>query len=246
MVDMVFDDLPPIQGCLYCHSEGTTTLSKGRKILGFGSNFPQLRCDHCHSVAWFDYADDDWRINYRHVNRAPRYYYVSIYLGRAGWLPSQEALRISTNGYAQRMRVTQTKSGDLSWLQPATYDPSLPQMAPGERAYLTLKAVTLHETSPSAIWLRSGSGALLDSGKFYVTDRKMILFGQRRDWFYSLDEVSHTGYDEKYWTVYLDSTDPARYFRGANVHDQLDAQLVAAVVEALSHATAPSFGGTEV
>jgi hypothetical protein len=246
MAELAFDDLPPLQGCLYCHSEGTTTLSKGRKMLGFGSSFPQLKCDRCHSVAWFDYADDDWRINYRHVNRAPRYYYVSIYLGRAGWLSSQEALRISTNGYAQRVRAAQAKSGDLSWLQPAVYDPSFPQMAPNEHVYLTLKAVTLHETSPSAIRFRAESGALLDSGKCYVTDQKMILFGQRRDWFYSLDEVSHTAYDDKYWTVYLDSADPARYFRGANVQDQLDAQLVAAVVEVLSQAAAPSFGGTGV
>jgi hypothetical protein len=246
MVDMAFDVLPPLQGCLYCHSEGTTSLSKGRKILGFGSNFPQLKCDHCHSVAWFDYADGDWRINYRHVNRSPRYYYVSIYLGRAGWLSSREALRISTNGYAQRVRAAQAKSGDLSWLESAAYGPSLPQMIPGERVYLMLKAVTLHETSPSVIRFRAESGALLDSGKFYVTDQKMVLFGQRRNWFFSLDEVSRTDYNEKYWSVYLDSTEPPRYFRGGNVHDQLDAQLITVVVETLFQAATPSFGGTAV
>jgi hypothetical protein len=235
MVDLVFDDdLPPLRGCLYCHSEGTTTLSAGRKIRGFGNSYPRLKCDHCHSVAWFDYAEGDWRINYRRVNRAPRYYYVWIYLGRAGWLSAQEALRISTNGYAQRVRAAQAKSGDLSWLQPTPSNSSLPQIAPGERVYLTLKAVTLHEAPPPVLWFRAEGGPLLDSGKFYVTDRKMVLFGQRRDWFHPLDEVSRVDYDDKCWTVYLDSVGQARYFRGANVSDQLDAQLVAAVVEALA------------
>jgi hypothetical protein len=234
MADMMFDDLPPLQGCLYCHSEGTTTLSRGRKILGFGSSFPQLKCDHCHSAAWFDYAEGDWRINYHHVNRAPRYYYVSIYLGRAGWLSAHDALRISTNGYAQRMRAAQAKSGDLTWLQPAAPNSSLPHMAPDERVYLTLKAVTLHETPPSKVWFRATSGALLDSGKLYVTDRKMVLFGQRRDWFSPLDEVSLVDYNDKFWTVYLDTSGQAQHLQGANVNDQLDAQLVSMVVDALS------------
>ncbi len=202
--------------------------------MGFGSDFPQLKCDHCHSVALFDYAEGDWRVNYRRVNRAPRYYYVSIYLGRAGWLSAQDALRISIIGFAQRMRAAQTKSGDLAWLQPVVLTPPLPQMDPNERVYLTLKAVTLHETPPPAIWARPERGALLDSGKFYVTDRKMVLIGQRRDWVSSFESISRTDYDDKCWTIYLNESEQAQHFRGANASDQLDAQLVAAVVEVLS------------
>jgi len=238
MADTLVEHLPPLQGCLYCHSEGTTTLSDSRKILGFGNGFPLLRCSHCNSVAFFAYEEghlDNWRIKYRRVNRASRYYYVSVYLGRAGWLSASKALEISTNGFVQRMRVAQAKSGDLTWL---SHSSSQSQPSPAcvnaeERVYLTLKAVTLQETPPPGILVRSQQGALLDSGKFYVTDQRLYLLGQRRDWFYTFDEISRIDYNDKYWTIYLDVPDQEQRLRGANVSDQLDAQLVAAVVESL-------------
>jgi hypothetical protein len=234
MVDEIIDYLPPLQGCLYCHSEGTTTLSYNRRLLGFGSDFPLLRCSHCNSVALLDYDPDhpdDWRIRYRRVNRAPRYYYVAIYLGRAGWLSASAALTISTDGYAQRMRVAQAKAGDLAWLQ-AVHSP-LPLMSAAEDVYLTLKGVTLQATPPSALLVRAEQGAVFDSGKFYVTNQKLYLLGQRRNWSHVLTDVRKIDYDDKCWVIYLDTPDQLQHYRGTNTSDQLDAQLAAAVIEAL-------------
>src|SRR5690554_1514124 len=105
MFDASFALLPPLQGCLYCHAEGTTALYPSRKILGVGSDYPVLKCSRCGTSAEFD-ADpalpEAWHIRYRHVNRDPRYYYVALHFGRAGWLSAQEALAISTDGYVQR------------------------------------------------------------------------------------------------------------------------------------------------
>jgi hypothetical protein len=234
MVDGITEFLPPLRGCLYCHSEGTTTLSDGRKLLGFGSDFPRLKCSHCSSVALLDYDagyPEDWQIRYRRVNHAARYYYVALYLGRAGWLSADEALEISTDGYVQRMRVAQAKAGDLAWLR--TAHSALPSMSASEKVYLTLKAVTLQATPPPGIFVHSEQGAILDSGKFYVTDQKLHLLGQRRNWSHALADVWKIDYDDKFWTIYFDTAGQSQHYRGSNAADQLDAQLVAAVVEAL-------------
>jgi hypothetical protein len=201
-----------------------------------GSPFPLLRCTHCNSTALFDYDvshPDGWRICYRRVNRAPRYYYVSIYLGRAGWLSARKALTISTNGYAQRKRVVQAKAGDLTWLHPDFLSPPLPPMGTAEKVYLSLKAVTLQEIPPPGIFARFGQETLLDSGKLYITDQKLYLLGQRRDWSHVVDDISQIDYNEKFWFIYLDVQGQPQRLRGANAADQLDAQLVAAVVETL-------------
>lgn len=228
--------LPPLQGCLYCHSEGTTVLTEGRRILGFGSPFPILKCGHCGSTAFLDYdagSPDAWRIRYRRVNRTPRYYYAAIYLGRAGWLSARDALNVSTNAYAQRMRVAQTKAGDLTWLQPDASGSVPFLMAEDEKVYLTLKGVTLQSTPPG-ILVRAAQGAVLDSGKFYLTDQNLRLLGQRRDWLHSLEDIEKVEYDDKSWIVYLDTPEGFQHYRGVNSTDQLDAQLIAAVIETLS------------
>ena len=41
--------IPPLQGCLYCHAEGTLTLHEGRKILGLGGDYPTVKCSRCES-----------------------------------------------------------------------------------------------------------------------------------------------------------------------------------------------------
>lgn len=228
--------IPPLLGCLYCHAEGSTTLSPPRKFLGLGGNYPVLTCSHCASVALLDYDPgnaQNWRIRYRRVNRAPRYYYVAVYLGRAGWLSAQKALAASTNGYVQRTRVQQTRAGDLSWLQPATLRPPPPLMGVNEVVYLTLRAVTFQEAAPPGLLVRVDQGTVLDSGKFYVTDQKLHLLGQRRDWSHRLSDIRKVEYDEKAWTIVLNTPGQPQQYRGLNAFDQFDPQLVAAVVEAL-------------
>ncbi|NLX11434.1 MAG: hypothetical protein GXY36_17445 [Chloroflexi bacterium] len=226
--------LPPLQGCLYCHAEGTTTLLPSRQFLGLGSEYATLKCSQCGSTAWLDVDEsdlDDWRIRYRRVNRAAPYYYVSIHLGKAGWLTAEAALTISTSGYVQRTRVQQAQHGDLSWLKPIVLSPPPPLMIPGEKTYLALRGVTYHQTSVQGVWSRSEPGVVLDSGKLYVTGEKIYLLGQRRDWAHRLDEIERVDYDEQAWVLYLAA--PGQYYRGLRVDGQLDPQLVAAVIAAL-------------
>jgi len=225
---------PPLQGCLYCHSEGTTVLARSRKILGLGSDFPIVKCAHCDSTAYLDYQPDlpdGWRICYHRANRAPRYYYVFIHLRKAGWLSAAQALLASTNGFVQRARVAQTQAGDVSWLRPASPNPSLPLLPPAERVYLTLKGVTLQEGPPPGFLIRATAGTTLDSGKAYVTAQHLYLLGQRRDWSHPLSDIRVATYDETSWTVSLEGNE--RHYRGVNVSDQFDAQLVATIIDAL-------------
>lgn len=228
--------IPPLQGCLYCHQQGTTLLTESRKLFGFGSDYPQLKCTHCESVALLDVVADapqDWRIRYRRVNHAPEYYYVAIHLGEAGWLSGDDALAISTNGFVQRQRREQAGRGDLTWLDPAPLRPPPPLMSPAETVYLTLKGVTFQELPPPGLLARPDQGAVLDSGKFYITDQKLHLLGQRRDWSHQLIEIQHIDYDDQAWTFILNTPGEPRQYRGLNAWDQLDAQLVAAVTDAL-------------
>src|SRR2546423_3478379 len=111
----------PLQGCLYCHTEGTVTLSEGRKVLGFGSGVPTITCSNCGSVAFFEAGTnpDDWRIRYKSVNKSPRFYYVMLYPRRAGWLSAEEAVTPSRNGFVPRPRVPEVQRGEFSWLPPA-------------------------------------------------------------------------------------------------------------------------------
>jgi hypothetical protein len=142
-------DVAPLNGCLYCHTEGTITQAESRKILGFGSGLPTLTCSSCGSVALFEAGQDadSWRIRYKKVNRAPRFYYVMIHLGNAGWLNADEALEISRNGYVQRLRIQQVQRGDLSWLRPAPLDPPPPLMSADELVFLTFNPVMFQQSA---------------------------------------------------------------------------------------------------
>lgn len=230
------EEIPALQGCLYCHTEGSVALLEARKILGFGSDYPLVRCRHCRSVAWLDVDPADhehWRIRFRRVNSAAEYYYVALYLGQAGWLSAADALAISLRGYVQRQRVRQVHSGDLSWLPRVEPAPVLPMLQPEETVYLGLHGVTLQEAPSPMLLVRSDQGAVLDSGKLYVTNHRLHLRGQRREWVLHLHDVQRIAYDQRGWTVsFMVEGQPCQY-RGVNSADQFDAQLVAAVIEYL-------------
>lgn len=228
--------IPPLQGCLCCHQEDGMTLSESRKLLGLGSEYPTLKCSFCGSVALLDIgsgAPDDWRIRYRRINPAPEFYYVALHFGAAGWLSAEDALAISTNGYVQRQRMQQVARGDLRWLKPAPLNPPPPLMDPAETVYLTLKGVTFQEAPPPGLFARRDGGAVLDSGKFYVTGQKLHLLGQRRDWTHALGTILHVDYDDRAWVVDVQNGEEPQQYRGLNSSEQYDAQLVAAILEAL-------------
>jgi hypothetical protein len=228
---------PPLQGCLYCHAEQSTFVVEGRRLFGMGNNYPVIRCDHCGSTALFDDGGDEpekWRINYRRVNKGDAYFYVSIRLGKAGWLSARDALRISQDGYVQRKRVQQAHEGDLSWLQPAPINPPLPFMEEDESMFLALRAVSYQEASLPGLLFRLGPQTVLDSGKFYVTDRRLHLMGQRKAWSHSLAEVRRVAFNRRGWLVDIASAGQAHQYQGANLSDQFDSQLVAAVIRSLA------------
>jgi hypothetical protein len=237
MIDEAIAQLPPLQGCLYCHSEGTMVLSEGRRFLGFGSDYPILRCSHCESVACLDVDPTDparWRIRYRRVNHDSVYFYASIHLGKAGWLSAQKALEVSTHSFVQRKRVLQAGTGDLSWLQPQVMIPPLPLMDGAEQVFLTLKGVTLQTAPPPGLWVRTDSGDIKDSGKFFVTGQRLHLLGQRRDWSHELNMIRKVTYDSRAWAVTVSDADgQLQQYRGVDVPGQMDAQLVSTVVEVL-------------
>lgn len=234
--DTLVPTIPPLEGCLYCHSEASISLLEPRKFLGLGGSYPVIRCGHCGTTALLDLNADDpeaWRVKYRRVNQAPEYYYVARYLGKAGWLSAQKALTISTDGFVQRKRVKQAQQGELSWLGGGTINPPPPLMGADERVFLSIRAVTYQHAPPSGVFVRQDQGDVLDSGKLYVTDRKIHLLGQRRDWSHSLADVHDVAYDKNAWLVLVDSSGDLRQFRGVISRDQIDPQLVAVVIEAL-------------
>jgi hypothetical protein len=231
------DDLPaPLLGCLYCHAEGGITRAEVRKILGIGGEFPVLICSECGSVAAFDdgKVTGVWRIRYRKYNRERKYYYSALYLGKAGWLEADTALEISTKSYIQRQRVQQAQQGDVSWLRPTRLSPPPPLMNPNESVYMAFRYVTYYQSAQGG---RVGShritGNSLDAGSFFVTDSKIHLLGQRRDWSYSLADIHSIDYTDKAWFIYLSSVGNPEYFQGDNHPDELDAQLVATVLQVL-------------
>jgi hypothetical protein len=223
----------PLQGCLYCHTEGSITLIEGRKILGLGSGLPTLTCSSCGSVALFEPSEDNetWRIRYKSVNKSPRFYYVMLYLGRSGWLTAEEAIEYSRKGFVQRQRVQQAQRGDFSWLHPTPLDPPPPLMSHDERVYLTVNPVTFQQAMRAGSVLAQGEENVLDSGRFYVTDRKLHLLGHRRDWSHKLSDVQRVEHNDQYWRVYVGESE--QHYQGANLPDQIDAQLFTTVVKML-------------
>jgi len=224
----------PLRGCLYCHAEGTVTLGESRKVLGIGSSTPLLTCSQCSAVAQFEEGAtaDEWRIRYRSANHAARYYYVWLHLGQAGWLDADAALTASLYGFVQRYRLQQVLHGELNWLRPAplTDPPSL--MSPSELVYLTLNPASLRQASKrNGVLAMNSEDPVQDVGRCYVTDQKLHLLGQRRDWAHKLSEVQRVDQTERYWRVYVG--DSGQYYQGENLPGQMDAQLFAAVIRVL-------------
>ncbi len=227
--------IPPLEGCLYCHREGTTVLSTERRFLG-PRRYPLLRCNHCGSVAELDYdphSADDWRIRYRRVNHDPRYYYVAVHYRRRGWVSASDALDISRRGYAQRMRVFQAESGDLSWLVPL--DAELPlALRAGEQLMLEMRAVTLREVSPTLLFVRPNRGTVLDSGKCYLSTHRLLLHGQRQPWAHDLLTIERALYNDRYWLIIAHDAERWVQYVGSYLEDQLDPQLFVTVVDYLA------------
>jgi hypothetical protein len=225
----------PLKGCLYCHTEGTITLAESRKILGFGSGLPTITCSNCGSVALFEAGPDQeaWRVRYKNVNKASRYYYVMLYLGRAGWLSADQALEASRNGYVQRQRVQQVQHGDLAWLHPAPLDPPPPLMSHDEIVYLTVNPATFQQSMRAGSVLAQGEENVLDSGKFYVTDKKVHLLGHRRDWSHKLTDIERIEHTDSFWRLYVGESE--QHYQGVNLPDQIDAQLFTTIVKHLTH-----------
>ena len=158
--------IPPLEGCLYCHREGTTSLAESRSFLDPAGARLLLRCSHCHSVAELDYdpqRTDSWRIRYRRTNHDPRYYYVAIHYGKHGWLDAPDALEISRRGFAQRIRVRQAEVGDFSWIEPA---PVRTALAPARRER-PARSARCHAARDLTDWLLHPpqSGRDSDSGR---------------------------------------------------------------------------------
>ena len=224
----------PLRGCLYCHAEGTVTLGESRKVLGLGSNTPVLTCSQCAAVAQFEEGQmpDEWRIRYRSANHSARYYYVWQHLGQAGWLDADEALNASLIGFIQRHRVQQVLHGELDWLRPAPLSDPPSLMSPDELVYVTLIPASLRQaTRRNGVLAMGSEDPVQDVGRCYVTDRKLHLIGQRRDWAHKLSEIQRVDQSERYWRAYVG--DGGQYYQGENLPGQLDAQLFASVIRAL-------------
>lgn len=227
---------PPLVGCLVCHEEGQLELAEKPSRFPLRSSYPHLICAHCDSVALFDANPSrpaNWRIKYRRISRG--YPYAAFRFLAAGWIVADEALDISTEIYIQRQRLKQVEAGDLAWLKPTRLTPPPPLMSGDETVYLALKPVTYYETSKSPArlpWL-GGRDVALDTGTCYITDTKIHLLGQRRDRSHRLNEIYSVEHTRGVWRIYLMISDITHHYEGMGQPNGVDAELIAAVVEAL-------------
>jgi hypothetical protein len=221
--------LQPVQGCLYCHAEGTITYAEPRKIFGLGSSTPTITCSKCNSIALLDLTDDsvEWKIRYKKTNDAPQYYYARVNFGRSEWIDDTDALLISRRAYVQKHRMEQIERGDFDWLAPAPLDPPPPLMSPFEVVYLRLEGVSLQQSGAS----NGNDETVLDRGQALITDRRLHLLGDRRDWTHRLSEIQVIDYDTKVWKLYIGSN--KQFYQGENSAESMDAQLVTAIIRAL-------------
>jgi hypothetical protein len=105
-------------------------------------------------------------------------------------------------------------------------------MSPDETVYLMLNPASLHQGAKNSRGRSRGDNPLQDTGRFYLTDRKLHLLGHRRDWSHKLTEVQRVDVTERYWRAHIGTSN--QYYQGENLPGQLDAQLFAAVIRALA------------
>jgi len=223
----------PLEGCLYCHTTGSTALGEAKSVLGTRSAV--IRCSACGAVASFEPgADaDHWRIRYTKYPRAARFYYVMVHLGQAGWLDADHAIEESTRGFIQRQRLQQAQRGDLVWLKPHRMEPPPPLMSPAETVYLMQDPAALFQGSNGTRinLLARGDGVPQDTGRFYVTDLKLHLLGRSRDWSHKLADIRNVEFNQRRWRIFIG--DGGLYYQGENMPGQTDAQLFVMVVKLL-------------
>lgn len=226
----------PLEGCLYCHSVGTTTLTEAKPVLGIVSVGAVLTCSSCGATATFESGTGplDWRIRYRTFNRSSRFYYVMVYLGLSGWLDAEAALDRSRRGFTQRYRLQQAQHGDLSWLSPHRLTPPPALMSPSETLYVRFNNASLMRRPSGgrlAVVLTRGEGLVQDTGSVLVTDQKVHLLGKSRDWSHKLSEIGRIEHNERYWRLHIPET--GQYYQGNNAIDEIDAQLFTVTVQHL-------------
>lgn len=230
---------PPLIGCLFCHTEGQMTQSEGRRVMGFGGDFPVITCQHCGAVAWLDWDGQDtehWRIRYRKVPTDLPYNYAALRFEKAGWVEENDALDISTEIYIHNQRLAQVKAGEIAWLKPTQLHPPPPLMGADEKVYLSLKPASYCETRPASLLNRSIVGAVLDTGTLYVTDSKIHLLGQRRDRSHRLREVSGVSYDDKLWYIHFKDGERGYHYQGFGQDTLFDTEMIAGIIETLLRA----------
>ncbi|MBZ0309175.1 MAG: hypothetical protein K8I82_24130 [Anaerolineae bacterium] len=223
---------PPLVGCLVCHSEGTTSLLEGRRFLGLGADFPVLECSACQSSAFLDWDEsqpEHWRVKYRKISAA--YAYAAQVFDNE-WVEAEQAVELSTLIYVHRKRLEQTHSGDLSWLKPTRLMPPPPLMSPIEWVYLEIPSISYCETRQVGLLTRSKDANILDTGKFYVTDTKIHLLGQRRDRSHRLTDIRQIEFEGVSWYIHMNGERPYHY-HGYSQDGILDSELIAAVITTL-------------
>jgi hypothetical protein len=110
-------------------------------------------------------------------------------------------------------------------------NPPPPLMSPDENMYVAFNPVTFQQAMRAGSVLPPGEENVLDSGRFYLTDRKLHLLGHRRDWSHKLSDIQRVEHNEQYWRIYVGESD--QHYQGLNLPDQVDAQLFTTVVKML-------------
>ncbi len=238
------ETLPPLQGCLICHSEGVLSLEHIDKPSGRlaslplgGARHPVLTCGHCGAVAWIDVQDEAqqaWRIRYRYIPEDSAYAFARRQFDTSAWFDAEEALDRSTMIFVQRQRLYQAQNGDFGWLRPMRLTPPPPLMSADEMVYLSLKPVGYYELSPKGrIPFLANQDVQLDTGMMYVTDTKIHLLGQVRDRSHRLKEISRVRFVADQWYLDITIADQPHYFQGYGEATELSAELIAAIIQVL-------------
>jgi hypothetical protein len=218
---------PPLIACLYCHTEGTIT--EHLPQFWQRSKFPRLMCEFCGSIAEFDNMPDarSWRIRYVKCSNDAPYYYAHLVFEAADWLSEDEAIDLSTDAYVQRRRNEQVRVGQLAWLQPTLPDNRPASLTPDEHTLAYFEKVALHRQ------VTTDEGETIhdvDQGALFLTDRKLHIHGQQRDWSYEYGAVVKVHYDTTTWHV---SFSDNHFIKHTVQPGEINAQITCSLIEVL-------------